>query len=255
MRCPICKEQIDDDAQKCSHCSSYVRTRKRIWAGAKSILELATLIAAIIVLFLMWQANRIMQDSVGEAKRSVDLGREALSLTKASVEKIDSGFALTREQISIQQAQLDLQARSAEEMSIKFIEEKRPRVQIVGTKIDIIEDGLILYIDLDNHGFVDAEDVFTFILVKPLESPTETLYVNFLRVHSIMAGPRGQNVAYELAIPKGPDLTCHVGVGYAWKMKNLQYLDEKYFRFTYQKEPEKYRIHVLTQQDIVELWH
>ena len=112
---------------------------------------------------------------------------------------------------------------------------------------------MVVYIDFDNGGFSDVEDVFTFVLVKAVDTPSETLYVNFLKGPKITKA-RGRNEAYKLPVSKRIHLTCHVGVGYTWKIKNLRYLDEKFFRFTYQKEPEKYRIHVLMEKDIQKLW-
>ena len=151
------------------------------------------------------------------------------------------------------QQQLNLQRESTREISREFIEEKRPRIQIVVTRVDIVDTGLVVYVDFDNVGFADAEDVFTFFVIKSVDSPQETLSVKIANVHKITSS-RGLNQVYELRAAKGTDLTCHVGITYTWRIKNLFYFDQKFFGFSYQEKPEKYRIHLLLQRDIQKLW-
>lgn len=72
MRCPICKEEIEDNAQKCWRCGSYIKLVRRGWAAFKSVLELLTFIAAIAVFYFVWQANKATQDQLSLQRKSVE---------------------------------------------------------------------------------------------------------------------------------------------------------------------------------------
>ena len=253
MKCPICREQIDDDAQKCSHCGSYVKLRKRAWGIVRSILELVTLIAAIVVLFLMWEANRIMQDSVEEARKSVDQGREALELTRASVSKIDTGFAMTREQIDIQQEQLNLQRKSAEELSREFIEEKRPRIDIIPTTTELTDTSLLVHVDFRNTGFADAEDLLLYAVLKYEDTPGDTLASDLTRIAKITKS-RYLTEGYLASASRRVNLTLFVEARYTWTINDLNYKDSKYFRLPYDEQLGGYRIYLLDEDDIEKLW-
>ncbi|KPL01169.1 MAG: hypothetical protein AMJ91_01025 [candidate division Zixibacteria bacterium SM23_73_3] len=211
MKCPRCKEEIEDDAQKCKHCGSYVKVRMRIWATVKSILELLTFIAAIVVLYFMWQANRGMQE------------------------------------------QLNLQRKSVEELSKQFIEEKRPRIEIIPTKIDVEDTSLLLYVDFENRGFADAEDLLLYVVLKYEDAPKDTLAVDLARVSKITKARR-LTQTYSVSISKKVNLICLIEVRYTWTIQNLEYKRKKYFHFPYDKDIGKYRRLVLDEEQVKELW-
>ncbi|MGB2698682.1 MAG: zinc ribbon domain-containing protein [Candidatus Zixiibacteriota bacterium] len=246
MKCPECKEEIEDGAKKCKHCGSYTEPGKRRYESTKDIVQFATFIAAIIVLFLMLGSNLIMQ-------KSVEQGSEAVELTKVSIAKIDTGFALTREQIRIQQEQLDWQKKSVETLSKGFIEEKRPRLEINTTKIDLQDTSIILYVDFVNKGFADAEDILVYIVLKYMDSPNDTLGYDIDRVSKITkAKPRTWRWGCRLL--RRSDLICLIEVRYTWRIVDLNFKENKFYNYVYNQEDEKYGIYTLTGEQIKDLW-
>jgi predicted nucleic acid-binding Zn ribbon protein len=212
MKCPICKEEIEDDAKKCKHCGNYTAKGRRRWEVIKDVVQFVTFISAIVVLYLMYQGNQKMQE------------------------------------------QLNLQRKSIEELSKEFIEEKRPRIEIRPTKIDLSDTTMLLYVDIDNTGFADAEDVFIYVVLKYEDEPKDTLAVKVSRISKITKA-RALTEDWFLILLHRANLTCLIEVRYTWVIQNRNYIDPKYFQFIYDKELEKYnRISVLTKEQIERLW-
>jgi len=211
MKCPICKEEIEDDAKKCKHCGSYTEKGRRRWEVIKDVVQFVTFISAIIVLYLMYQGNQKMQE------------------------------------------QLNLQRKSIEELSKEFIEEKRPRIEIVPTKIVLTDTGSVLYVDFQNTGFSDAEDILLYIALKYKNAPKDTLVSNLFHVSKIT---KAVKLAHYWLLPplKRINLTCLIEVRYSWTIQNANYKEPKHFLFIYDKESEEYRIHGLIDEQIKELW-
>lgn len=253
MKCPECKEEIEDGARKCKHCGSYTRKGRRKWESAKDYVQFATFIAAIVVLGFMLWGNLIMQSSVKEARKSIDQGKEAIELTKVSLAKIDTGFALTRKQISIQQEQLDLEKKSVEQLSKEFIEEKCPRITIAATKIDLTDTNWVLYFDFRNIGFADAEEVLLHFVLKYEDLPNDTIVSDFEGLPNITKAGLLTEI---LEVPElvRINLTCFVEVRYRWIIQDWSDTRQKYFHYIYNEKEDKYRILVLSKESIEILW-
>jgi len=205
MKCPICKEEIEDGAKKCKHCGSYIKTLTRGWGIITSFLQVCTFIAAIILLYY-------------------------------------------------QQEQLSLQRKSVEEISKEFVEENRPRIEIIATKIDLTDTTTVLYVDFENTGFADAEDISIYLVLKYVDSPNDTIVSPTVRYSKITKARRRTQI-FPIWGVKRIDLTCLIEARYRWTIQNLDYMDKKYFLFTYEKESEKYsRIQILNDEQIQELW-
>ncbi|MGB2697994.1 MAG: zinc ribbon domain-containing protein [Candidatus Zixiibacteriota bacterium] len=231
-KCPECKEEIEDGAKKCKHCGSYTEDKERKWESTKDRVQFATFIAAIVVLGFMLWANLMMRNSVS---------------------RIDTGFALTREQIAIAQEQLNWQKKSVEDLSRQFIEEKRPNIVITLPKIDLTDTSWVFYFDLKNIGFADAEDVLAHFVLKYEDSPDDTIGSDFEGFHKI---PK-QGITtqmWNVHVLNRVNLTGFVEVRYRWIMQDLDDTEKKFFQYIYKKELEKYRILVLSKEDIDKLW-
>lgn len=207
MKCAICKEEIKDGAEKCHHCGSYVKKRARIWGTIKSVLQVCTFIAAIILLFF-------------------------------------------------QQEQLNLQRKSVEELSKKFMEEKRPRIEIATKSIDFIDTGSVASVDftvqLYNAGFADAEDLIVDLVLKFELSPDDTSFSKVTRIAKLTTARR-RNLHWSIQILKPSNLLCLVDVRYTWKIPDLHYQEKRFFRYIYNEEEEKYSIRVLTENQVEKL--
>jgi len=211
MKCPICKAEIEDDAKKCKHCGSYTRKPRCVWEWIRDKVQFLTYIAAIVVLILMYQSNRRMQE------------------------------------------QLQLQRESIEQLSKEFIEEKRPRIEIIPTKIELIDTSLLLYVDFHNTGFADAEDLLLYAVVKYKDAPTDTLAFDLTRIPKITK-VRPLTQRYLASISKRANLICLIEVRYTWAIQNLNYKRKRYFSFPYDEKLEEYKIYLLAEDQVEELW-
>jgi hypothetical protein len=211
MKCPICKNDIEDRATKCEHCGSYTRKGRRVWFWVRDVGQFVTFITAIVVLILMYQSNQRMQE------------------------------------------QLKLQRKSVEELSKEFIEEKRPRIEITPAKIVLTDTSLLLYVDFDNTGFADAEDLLLYVVLKYKDTPRDTLAFDLDRVSKITKA-KGRTHDWLYPKLKRVNLTCLIEVRYTWAIQNLNYKEKKHFLFIYDKEKQEYRISVLNDQQTKELW-
>ena len=87
MKCPICKNDIEDRATKCEHCGSYTRKRRRAWEWFRDVGQFVTFIAAIIVLILMYQSNERMQEQLQLQRKSVEeLSKEFIEEKRPRIE-------------------------------------------------------------------------------------------------------------------------------------------------------------------------
>ncbi len=253
MKCPECKEEIEDGARKCKLCGSPTTKWLFLWEAIKDVVRFATFIAAIAVLVLMWRSNLIMKHSVDQARESVDQGKQALELTKVSVAKIDTGFALTRQQIAIANEQLNLAKKSVEQLSKEFIEEKRPRIIIATTQIDLSDTSWVFYFDFKNIGFADAEDILAHFVLKYEDSHDDTVYSDFEEPPKITKVSVLTQM-WSVPVLNRVNLICLVEVRYSWIMQDLNYIEKKFLRYVYDEEGQEYIIRVLSKDGIERLW-
>ncbi len=218
-KCPECKEEIEDGARKCKLCGSPTTTWLLLWEGIKDVVQFATFIGAILVLVFMLLSNLIMQ-------AQVKLSREAIELTRTSITK-------------------DF---------MEFIEEKRPRIEIATTKIDISDTSWIFNFRLTNKGFADAEDVLINFFLKYEDTPNDTLVHTPMRLFKIsQATPLNQPWVIHGPI-KRMNLTCFVEVRYSWIMQDLNYIGKEYFRYIYDEKKGEYNSYILRKDGIGRLW-
>lgn len=211
MKCPACKEEIEQGAKKCKHCGSYVRMRRRFWGHVISGLQFCTLIAALVMLYFTWQNSRSIRE------------------------------------------QLDIQKESLKQLSEQFIEEKRPRIEIILTQVSVEHTDLVLYVDYENTGFADAENLLLCIVLKYQDSPADTIVMPCTRMTKISAA-RKQSHKWPFSGLRASDLTCLIEARYTWSMRDLDYTDEKYFRLPYDSERKQYGRYLLTEEQIQTLW-
>ena len=75
---------------------------------------------------------------------------------------------------------------------MEFVEEKRPRIEIATTKIDLTDTNSVFNFRLTNSGFADAEDVLINFFLKYEDSPNDTLAHSPMRLLKIsQASPVG----------------------------------------------------------------
>jgi len=211
MKCPACKEEIEEGAKKCKHCGCYTTIGRRSWAGIRSVLHLGTLIAALVLLYLAWESHRGMQE------------------------------------------ELQLQRTSVEQLSQQFVEEKRPRIEIRKPGIVNQDTASLLYSEVYNNGFADAEDILIYTLLKYEDSLEDTLAADITRVAKVT---KETSLTNALLLPplQNRDLTCLIEVRYTWVMRELDYKDKKYFLLRYDKEQNGYQARILADRQIRELW-
>lgn len=180
--------------------------------------------------------------------------RESIKLTRDSVNKLDTAFALTREQNGLIRKQLDVMrddynlSKSSFEVQknqsvavVKDLHEKdRPNILIGVTKADISDSGLTAYIDLINNGSADAENVEGVIVSKREEFPKDSLVFPY----TYPKINRGNPVTIMSIIR-----TSYRGVflirayaKYRWPANNLVYHTEKFYRCFPNADSSAYRI-------------
>jgi len=211
MKCPICKNDIEDRATKCEHCGSYTRKGRRVWFWVRDVGQFVTFITAIVVLILMYQSNQRMQD------------------------------------------QLTLQIKSAECDKQQFLEGMRPRVEFSTPKIDFTDTCSMFYVDFNNMGVVDAEDLSIYFVLKYEDAPNRTLYSDTTWIDKLTkASPLHKS--WTLPVLKKLNLICFIKVRYTWTIQNLDYENEKYYHFFDYNELGKYRVYRLDDAQVKELW-
>jgi len=142
---------------------------------------------------------------------------------------------------------------SAEHRHQQFIEGMRPRVEIATPKIDFTDTISIFYVDFDNMGVADAEDLSIYFVLKYVDEPEYTAYGDTDRIAKLTkASPL--NNRWPLRKLKKVNLTCFIKVRYTWTIQNLDYQNEKYYQFIYYEELEKYTPYRLDEAQIKKLW-
>lgn len=102
MKCPVCKEEIEEGAKKCKHCGNYVRVRRRFWGHVISGLQFCTLIAALVILYFTWQDSRSIREQFDIQKESlrqlseqfIEEMRPRIEIAPTRVEPTDGGVVL-----------------------------------------------------------------------------------------------------------------------------------------------------------------
>jgi hypothetical protein len=110
-----------------------------------------------------------------------------------------------------------------------------------------------MYVDVDNKGYADAEDIFLYLVLKYESTPKETLAVDLARISKI-TNARPLTQMWSLSLEKKSNLTCFIEARYTWTIQNTNYKEKKYFYFIHEQEPERYRIRILNDVQIKEFW-
>lgn len=91
--CPHCKEQIQDYAKKCPHCGLWVTKGRRLAGAVKTILECATFIAAICVLWVMYRQNTMMKEQLDLfGRQTLEELRPRIEISPPTIVASDSGM-------------------------------------------------------------------------------------------------------------------------------------------------------------------
>jgi len=151
------------------------------------------------------------------------------------------------------QEQLNLQRESVEYVRQQFIEEKRPRIEIHPDTLDLTDTSSVLYVNFKNMGFADAEDLSIYYALKYEQTPRDTLADTLVHVPRITTA-RGLTLMWSLPALKKVNLTCLIDVRYTWTIRDLNYKMKRHYRFYYDKQRERYGIHVLVGEQIKQLW-
>jgi hypothetical protein len=145
---------------KCPQCGEEIQLPKRaLFEKVRAWLEVFTFLSALGVLGVMlWNSFQT---------------RESINLTRESVSKIDTGFALTRQQINLQTQQnevmreelnlsktsVGVQQSQYEASTKESMESNRPRIVIESPKVIFSDSGLQINTTITNTGFSDAENI------------------------------------------------------------------------------------------------
>ncbi|MCJ7458381.1 MAG: hypothetical protein MUP17_05260 [candidate division Zixibacteria bacterium] len=214
-------------------------------------IELATFFIAMGVLLVMvWNSLQT---------------QESIKLTRDSVNKLDTGFALTREANNVMSGQLDVMRkdyalaestfmveRNKSVAEIKdMLEKGKPKVIISCTKVDSSSSGLTAYIDFTNEGASDAEKVEISVIIKKAQIPKDsTVYPGSLPE---ISKHHGVNLSFVAQSYRG-EILIRAKVKYRWSAYDLVYESEKFFRYSFENEDKAYHIRLMDDNEAMKRW-
>jgi hypothetical protein len=191
--------------------------------------------------------------------------QESVNLTRISVNKLDTAFALTRDQNKLIKGQLDVMineynlSKSSFEVEknksvalVKDLLEKgKPKIVIHSTKADISDSGLTAYIDFINDGPADAENVEALIVSKREGFPKDSL-IDTLTCPAISKN-RPVNVSFFMPSYRG-DFLIRAYAKYRWPTYDLVYEAKKFYRFFLNADSSAYRVSMMDDIEVKKRW-
>lgn len=252
-KCPICGKELEDYLRKCSNCDSYISKIRRFFDGLRFYFEPLTFMAAIIVLGVMIWSNLQMKDSIKLTKKIVEQGEQNLKLFKASVDKIDTGFALQRKQIELGERGVTVEETKKEIALKESIEKNRPRIKIFPPKVVISDSGFLwIYTDVKNEGLSDAESVLIAITYQyPLlskERKTETYPLDKIPNNTRLTMP------YCIKTDPNGDFYSFIDVRYTWLEYKKIYRDKKYYHYIFDRNNSKFSTKLMDETESSKFW-
>lgn len=215
--CPGCGKEIENNLKKCSFCGSYITKGRRFFECLRFYVEPLTFIAAIGVLIVMIWSNFIM-------KSSIEFMRKTIEVEKSKEEVLRK----------------------------ESMEKNRPRIEISSTKVESSDSGLIVYIDVENKGFSDAEDVLVLIICKYPIDPKDSLSQSW--IHQKVTKNRGKNLPFLIPTSYRGNFYALVDVRYSWPLYNIEYKDHKYFHYIFDEDNKKFSIKVMDEISAKKVW-
>ena len=191
--------------------------------------------------------------------------RQSIKLTRDSVNKLDTAFALTREANKLMSGQLDVMrdeynlSKSSFEVQkdqsvavVKdLIEKGRPNVIISFTKVDTLGSGLIAYVDFTNVGGADAVDVKDSVTIKKVRIPKDSLVGS--SEYPEISKNRPVNVSFPIPSYRG-DFLIRIKLKYKWAAYGFPYESEKFYRYFFNNEIKAYQIRLMDNNEVKDRW-
>ncbi len=212
--------------------------------------RIALITAMGVLLVMVWNSFQTQQE---------------IKLTRDSVNKLDTAFALTREANKLMSGQLGVMRddyalaestfvveRNTSIAQIKDLLEKgKPKITIRSAKADISDSGLTACIDFINDGSADAENVEVLIISKRERFPIDSI----VRPLTYPAISKNLPVTVVFFMPSyRGNFLIRAYAKYRWPAYNLVYEAKKFYRYFLNEDSSAYRIGMMDDNEVKKRW-
>ncbi len=219
ISCEYCDERISYRAQVCPHCHSQLSKREKRWTSAsRCVTAVASLATAVAIYFLLW--------SNLQTRQAIDMQRDALVRTDSTLALVNEQIALMREANDLQREVNSLNQMGQQEEVRAFVEEHKPKLDIISVKAKPENDSLTVYTDINNLGKSTAYDVTIQMIAK--DSGASVIGLSFDSEHDYISA--GRTKVEPWRIPARPNvIVCKITAHWTWPQYNIVDSIQKFF--------------------------
>ncbi|MCI0532282.1 MAG: hypothetical protein L0Y74_10115 [candidate division Zixibacteria bacterium] len=243
--CPVCSKGIESSARKCPHCHSRTNRIVRWLIAFRHIAEFVALIAAVVVLYFMYESN--------------EMTRIALNLTEDSLNRLDSSLVLTRQQLEIQREQnestrasLKLDEVKTKTLKTEMEEKNRPRMEVTSPDADSLRGKFVLFLTFENMGVANADQVIGFVKIRSLPDLADSVVVAI--DYETISKDRGIVQMTPLSDGNWQSFLVRTAFSYKWKLEGKRFDFDKSLLFEWNEKDNNYAVSVLTKEQAGKYW-
>jgi len=201
------------------------------------------LIAVVIALYFLYDANKISKEAFEENRRA---NLEALA-------RVDSTISMQREALQLQKVQVATEQKDNVLREKEIFEKNKPVVSILLKDVAVTDSSLEIFVVVDNEGLSNMEDVFIYLGTKRMVTSNPMYAEQFWDFPTFLT-QKGKVLSFAIKGWQNSDFLCFIDVRYRWKIMNYDGSEKKSFICSYIKQSNKYRIAALDKYEHKKYW-